>query len=233
MSESSKDKTENDIKLEKKYTIVDVEDEDLTEFQLMVRNVMRKISPKPPTETELCDKASHHCYDLLYPKILEIIKENYEKNLANGDDRQLTILDIGVYRGGSIKMWREIFPDALIIGFDHNYNNVDKSLANEFNKDKKISFYKGDQSSVKLRDIMIENDYMFDLIIDDASHQLGPQMASFVRLRDRLKKGGMYLIEDIYPEYDYPDDFLELFDNVDLSYINDHGDDNVFIHVND
>lgn len=211
------------------YTIVNVTK--LTNFQERVQNIMRKISPHPPTDNELCDKSSQHSYDYLYPKILELVKENYDNN---NSDKPLTILDIGVYRGGSIKIWREVFPDALIIGFDRDYTNLTEELVKQFNEDKNIKLIRGDQSSASLGRVMRENDYLFDLVIDDAEHQILPQMSSFALLKDLVKKGGLYVIEDIYPEHlsKYPDDFLEYFDYVDMEHIKKRGDDKVFIYNN-
>jgi len=50
------------------------------------------------------------------------------------------------------------------------------------------------------------------LIIDDASHALDDQCASFYLMKDRLSPIGKYIIEDIYPEYVYPDEFEDLKD---------------------
>lgn len=210
-----------------KYTVVN--SEKLTEFQERVQSIIRKVSPSPPTDGELCDKASWHAYDYLYPKILELVKENYELT----DKKQpLTILDIGVYRGGSIKIWREVFPDALIVGFDRDYTNLKPELVEQFNKDDKIRLIRGDQSSPALKKVMMDNNYKFDLVIDDAEHQIMPQMASFALLKDLVKKGGIYLIEDIYPQHKYPDDFMKYFDVVDITHIKNRDDDKVFIYTN-
>lgn len=218
---------ENNSKIIEKYTIVN--NSSLTEFQKNVQNIMRKISPSPPTEDELCDKASEHAYDYLYPKVLELVKENYD--LSN-KKQPLTILDIGVYRGGSIKIWREIFPDAFIVGFDRDYTNLKPELIEQFNKDDKIRLIRGDQSSPSLKKIMMDNNYKFDLVIDDAEHQIIPQMASFALLKDLVKPGGIYLIEDIYPQHKYPDDFMTFFDVVDITHVKKRGDDKVFIYTN-
>ena len=72
----------------------------------------------------------------------------------------------------------------------------------------------------------------FDLIIDDASHIASDQIATFQMLKSRLANGGKYIIEDIYPENIYPQDFMKNFRVVDICHIKNRGDDRCFIYEN-
>jgi len=54
-----------------------------------------------------CDKSSRHRYDLIYEKDLEQYK----------DDPDFVLLEVGIFKGESIKAWLEYFPNIKqIIG---------------------------------------------------------------------------------------------------------------------
>jgi hypothetical protein len=56
-----------------------------------------------------------------------------------------------------------------------------------------------DQSdSNQLSKFVSEVDYKFDIIIDDGSHQMADQQLTFYYLSKVLKKGGIYIIEDLH-----------------------------------
>jgi len=165
----------------------------------------------------LCDKAKHHCYDKFYPDLLEkyLNKEN------------LTILEIGTYYGGSILLWEELFPSAKIYTIDWNFKNLKVDLNRENIFKIQIS-----QTDPKIKEIL--KDIKFDIIIDDGSHQAADQIGSFDLLSEQLNEGGVYVIEDIYPEHiannKYPANFLSKFEHVDLSNVNGRGDDRLFVY---
>lgn len=120
--------------------------------------------------------------------------ENYEKLFKPLRNREITFLEIGVDQGHSLKMWREYFPNARIIGIDIKNPTMDVSGC---------EFYICDQSSKEHIDKILG--IPFDVIIDDGSHVLQHQMLSHLYLFPKLKKGGMYIIEDIQqPDLDIP-----------------------------
>jgi len=96
------------------------------------------------------------------------------------------------------RMWRDYFCNARIYLFDKNPEGF---VYNE----SRIQCILSDQSSphalqnslraVKLIDP--EPDELFDVIVDDGSHELQHQLVSLMALWDQLKVGGVYIIEDI------------------------------------
>ena len=62
----------------------------------------------------LRDKAYYHSYDTIYPELLE--------KYLNKDN--LNILEIGVYYGGSLLAWNEIFPNSNIYGIDNDFSRL-------------------------------------------------------------------------------------------------------------
>lgn len=106
------------------------------------------------------------------------------------------LLEIGVMDGLSMKMWREYYPDAEIVGIDI------KNMDHLYNDSWQVP------RSVKLLDIngTIEKPVrslgMFDIIIDDGSHYMHDQQRSFELLYySQLNEGGVYIIEDLWTSY--------------------------------
>jgi predicted O-methyltransferase YrrM len=109
------------------------------------------------------------------------------------------ILEIGVLRGASLKMWRIYFPNATIVGLDCNTEQADKDIFTEG----RIHLVKGEQGD---RDFLLKifKGQQFDFIIDDGSHRMTDQLMSFETLFPCVKPGGIYFIEDIF--FCYHDD---------------------------
>ncbi len=108
------------------------------------------------------------------------------------------ILEIGVYRGASLKLWKKFFgKEVTIIGIDIDSN------CNKFSDPSNNIYVEiGSQSDPEFLN-SINNKYgPFDLIIDDGSHAVSDQVTSFNSLfLEGLKDGGKYWIEDLEGNY--------------------------------
>lgn len=95
--------------------------------------------------------------------------------------------------GASLRMWRDYFPNAQIVGCDI----LDSVL---FTEDR-ITTFQTDQSNVtSLKTLMnhIQQIQPYaDVILDDGSHEIEHMIISFKELWPLVKPGGMYIIEDI------------------------------------
>lgn len=105
-----------------------------------------------------------------------------------------TMLEIGIGKGGSAKMWKEYMPKAEIHIMDL-FEDPDHMPEHEAQLIG-LHTHKGDQSSLEdLKKITTQ----FDLIIDDGSHNASDMLASFSRLfMHNLKPGGWYVVEDLH-----------------------------------
>lgn len=104
-----------------------------------------------------------------------------------------SFLEIGLETDRSLRMWEEFFPNAEIVGIDIN----PKCKAFEGGRRR---IYIGDQSDVTFLKTVIEaNQFPFDVIIDDGSHLVQHQMASFNFLLPSMSDHGIYVIEDTGP----------------------------------
>ena len=116
--------------------------------------------------------------------------EHYEKLLGGRDLRN--ILEIGVYLGGSLRMWKKLFPEAKVFGIDNN--EYCASLC----KREGIQIDIVDAGDMVQLTEYSANIPMMDLIIDDGSHEENDVEVAQVILWDKLVIGGLYVIEDVW-----------------------------------
>lgn len=124
------------------------------------------------------DKSSRlHNYAVIYERVLGPLKNDH-----------FNLLEIGVDKGASIRMWLDFFPNAKIYGID--LENEHGIVSPRFN------FIKGDQGDDaiwrKLGGLRPR------VIIDDGSHIANDVLASFSVLWDRVEPGGYYIVEDVF-----------------------------------
>ena len=94
------------------------------------------------------------------------------------------LLEIGVYTGGSIRLWKEYFEDIEIHGMDNNiYDNSDIPATMHWGKFEDLFDSFEDES--------------FDYIINDSMHDHKSQINAFNLYFSKLKNGGKFFMEDI------------------------------------
>lgn len=105
------------------------------------------------------------------------------------------ILEIGVYKGASLAMWSEYFPNTLIHGLDlfgENKINAVKSFLEYECGCKNVTLIEGNQMDWLLLEQLRKEDY--DVIIDDGGHLSRAQLMTFFGLFN----GKQYYIEDLH-----------------------------------
>lgn len=129
------------------------------------------------------DKNTIHSYIDVYENIFKCKK-----------DTATNILEIGIYKGGSIKLWHDYFSNAIIYGVDIENN---KSVFNEFKKYHRIKLHtKSDAYSDKYINQCL-NGLKFDIIIDDGPHTLLSMKTFIEKYLQYLNDDGILIIEDI------------------------------------
>jgi ubiquinone/menaquinone biosynthesis C-methylase UbiE len=128
----------------------------------------------------------------LSPKNYTLIYENYFKKLRQDP---ITLLEIGIESGASLKTWYQYFPNGKIIGIDIN------KKCSQFKNDR-INIEIGSQNDEAFLQQLINKYVEFDIIIDDGSHVWKDQIKSFEILFPVLKKNGFYFVEDLHTSYD-------------------------------
>jgi hypothetical protein len=106
-----------------------------------------------------------------------------------------TLLEIGVYKGDSLKMWADYFSCAKIYGWD-----LKPYTLNEFGIN--ISTFlvnQEDRASIeKFLSVLGKEKIKFDVIIDDGGHTMQGQQCTLAVLWRHLSPGGMYIVEDLH-----------------------------------
>lgn len=109
----------------------------------------------------------------------------YENEFKGKDIKR--ILEIGIMDGASLKMWREYFPEAYIVGVDIRPTNPVEGV---------LSLV-GDATDEKF----ISTLGNFDLIIDDGSHMTADQIKTYELLKPHVNSGGIYIVEDVHTSF--------------------------------
>lgn len=124
------------------------------------------------------DKATYHGYC-----------DFYEEHLPPEIDR---LLEIGVMDGASLRMWRDFYPDAQIIGVDIERRQPVEGC----------TVIRGDATRRPFLHSVYAKVGPFDVIVDDGSHLTSHQQATFSMLYGpALKDGGLYIIEDLHTSF--------------------------------
>ena len=136
--------------------------------------------------------------------------EVYETVLAPYRDKPGHVLEVGVLQGRSIRMWEQYYTQAKVWGIDSTLDPVDRYDLRPFIAEGTHNiriFSAMDRPPVEEHFSGIQ----FNVIIDDASHEIGEQMKIYANLKDKLAPGGTYIIEDVADI----DAHRSLFENID------------------
>ena len=114
----------------------------------------------------------------------------------------LRILEIGIWHGASLNLWRQYFthPKTTIVGVD-----VLPECA-KFDAPEKGTYVRiGSQADAAFLRRVVKEFGPFDLIIDDGSHHSSHIISSFNHLfTDGLNSSGIYFVEDLHANYWHP-----------------------------
>lgn len=134
------------------------------------------------------DKVSTHHYETLYGT-----------HVGPFRDMSINFLEIGIgcslNPGKSIMTWKDFLPYANIYAME-----FDAACAEPFRSQVKRMFT-GDQSDLSLLRSIGEQVGHFDVIVDDGGHSRKQQVNSLIGLWPFLRKGGVYVIEDMYHSF--------------------------------
>lgn len=109
--------------------------------------------------------------------------------------KKITICEIGVFKGGSLKMWKNYFgPDVTVIGIDINPNcrqYEENGIIVEIGSQEDKQFWK-----------YIKDKYpQIDILIDDGGHTMEQQILTFEEMFAHISSPGIYMCEDTHTSY--------------------------------
>jgi len=115
----------------------------------------------------------------------------YHRHLAKFIGREVHVLEVGIFSGGSLGMWRDYFGrGAKIYGAD--IEEACKSY-----EDENVRVFVGDQSDRSFWKRFREEVPTLDVVIDDGGHQAQQQIVTLEELLPHLRPGGVYVCEDV------------------------------------
>lgn len=147
--------------------------------------------------------------------------EYYHGFLSVGRFTPVTILEIGVLGGASVRMWADYFPLATIIGVDIN------PMAAVNNP--RVHLLQCDASNYDMLDTLVSKYGGFDIVVEDGSHTMADQQNTWCALWRHVKAHGWYICEDLHTSLSVasPDSTLNVLKRVEC---NRPMPDSKFIH---
>lgn len=134
------------------------------------------------------DKESNHCYGEAYERIIE---NNFGLGCVGawfaGRYGVTRMMEIGIADGSSLLAWSEVFPNALCVGMDIHHS--DRAHGD------RIEFRFGDQR-VKCDCEEAAAGRLFDVIVEDATHQIENTLLTLYWMWPHVRPGGIYVVEE-------------------------------------
>ncbi len=147
--------------------------------------------------------------------------EIYDRHFSQYRNKEIVVLEIGVFQGGSLQMWRNYFgPKAKIYGLDIDPRCKDFEEEN-------IEIFIGSQSDATFLEVLKKKIPKIDILIDDGGHTMNQMKVTFDCLFDHISPDGLYLCEDTHTCYQWrfgggykrKNSFIEYTKNI-IDYIN-------------
>tara|TARA_B110000503_G_C7080603_1_gene384967 strand:+ start:469 stop:1269 length:801 start_codon:yes stop_codon:yes gene_type:complete len=119
----------------------------------------------------------------------------YEEIFAKYKNKNIKFVEIGIFSGGSLFMWKKFFgPKAKIIGIDLNPDSLEL---------KKYGFEIeiGDQSNKDFWSLFFKKHGKIDIILDDGGHTNFQQIITANSCIPKINDGGLFVCEDTHASY--------------------------------
>jgi hypothetical protein len=126
---------------------------------------------------------------------MEHYLELYDELLSDWQGRDISFLEIGIYKGGSLPMWQGFLgAGSKLVFLDIDPACRDLALPG-------TTVEIGDQADPEFLSRIADTYGPFDLIVDDGGHKMNQQITSFRHLWPRLRDRGLYIVEDVHTSY--------------------------------
>jgi Methyltransferase domain len=115
----------------------------------------------------------------------------YHRHLRKFVGQKAHIAEVGVYSGGSLRMWERYFgPHATIYG-------VDRQPECKVYETAQTKIFIGDQADRSFWGRFRQQVPELDALIDDGGHQLEQRIVTLQEIVPHLRPGGVYICEDV------------------------------------
>jgi cephalosporin hydroxylase len=142
---------------------------------------------KDIVDNERTDKNTLHSYLDLYYELLAPLQY-----------RARNVLEVGVFAGGSIKLWHDFFPNATVYGIDNltlEQMQLEECITNNPRVILKTGVDGYSEDFVKTN--FVNRHIQYDFMLDDGPHTL-ESMITFIKLYSQLMSDiGILIVEDV------------------------------------
>ena len=118
----------------------------------------------------------------------------YSQYFKSSKDKPIRFLEIGIYRGDSVRFWENYFSKA-----DLHFIDITNQYIQYYSPRSQYHFL--DQGDIPSLKRFAAQQEAFDVILDDGGHTMEQQINSFLVLFSSVKPGGLYIIEDLHTSY--------------------------------
>ena len=116
----------------------------------------------------------------------------YHRHFSKFIGREVHLMEIGIYSGGSLDMWKAYFgPKCHVYGLD--IEPACKSYEGE-----RVKVFIGDQADREFWKDVRKQVPVLDIVIDDGGHLPHQQRVTLEETLPHLSMGGVYFCEDIH-----------------------------------
>lgn len=154
-----------------------------------------------------------HSYSEFYYDILKNYKNDFKNVIEIGigsNEIMKPIVGEKYQIGSSLKAWRDFFINANIYGLDVNTKVLFEDIRIKCLYTDQSNYISLEKTIDQIKEINNDPNLEFDFIIDDGSHIVDHMLLSFKTLFKHIKKGGIYIIEDIKKTE------IDIFEKMDL-----------------
>lgn len=123
-----------------------------------------------------------------YPGEHDYVKGFYDKEFARYQDKEISLLEIGIFGGASLVLWSKYFEKGNIVGIDIQDNVPDK-----YKNIDRVTHIIKDAYTYEVAESLGK----FDIIIDDGPHTLDSMIQCIRLYLDKVNEGGILVIEDV------------------------------------
>lgn len=118
--------------------------------------------------------------------------EIYDRHLRRFVDQQAHVVEVGIYSGGSLDMWKQYF------GAGSHLYGVDIEPACKAYEGPQTRVFVGDQADRGFWQQFRREVPTVDVFIDDGGHFPEQQIVTLEEMLPHLRPGGVYICEDIH-----------------------------------
>jgi hypothetical protein len=116
----------------------------------------------------------------------------YQRHFQKFVGREVHVVEVGIYSGGSLDMWKSYFGDKCrVYGVD--IEDACRTYANET-----TSIFIGDQADRDFWKRFRKAVPKVDILIDDGGHEPEQQIVTLEEMLPHVRNGGVYLCEDMH-----------------------------------